>query len=111
MIEDTKEFPVPLVFRLGIKKDLLGIEEGSIHRLTASIDGINPIDYVLYWSIGTEYSWREIGFIRAGTHIGHDTAGLSFGGGLKWSMFVVDYAYVNYGILEETHQFGISLEF
>ena len=111
VIENTEKFPLPLVFRLGIKKDLLGAEEGSIHHLTASIDGINPLDYILYWSMGAEYSWRDIGFIRAGTHIGHDTAGLSVGGGLKWSMFAVDYAYVNYGILNETHQFGISLEF
>jgi len=111
LIQSTKEFPVPLVFRLGIKKDILGAEEDAVHRLIASIDGINPIDYILYWSIGTEYSWRDIGFFRAGTHIGHDTAGLSLGGGLKWSMLAVDYAYVNYGVLEETHQFGISLEF
>ena len=111
VIENTEKFPLPLVFRLGIKKDLLGAEEGSIHHLIASIDGINPLDYILYWSMGAEYSWRDIGFIRAGTHIGHDTAGLSVGGGLKWSMFAVDYAYVNYGILNETHQFGISLEF
>jgi hypothetical protein len=111
LILGTKKFPVPLVFRLGIKKDIFGAEEGSIHRLTASIDGINPLDYILYWSMGTEYSWRDICFIRAGTHIGHDTAGLSLGGGLKWSIFAVDYAYVNYGILNETHQFGISLEF
>ena len=111
LIQSTKEFPVPLVFRLGIKKDILGAEEDAVHRLIASIDGINPIDYVLYWSIGAEYSWRGIGFFRAGTHIGHDTAGLSLGGGLKWSMLAVDYAYVNYGVLEETHQFGISLEF
>ena len=111
LIQSTKEFPVPLVFRLGIKKDILGAREDAVHRLTASIDGINPIDYILYWSMGAEYSWREIGFVRAGTHIGHDTAGLSVGGGLKWSMFAVDYAYVNYGVLEETHQFGISLEF
>jgi len=111
LIQSTKKFPVPLVFRLGVKKDIFGAEEGADHRLIASIDGINPIDYVLYWSIGAEYSWRETGFFRAGTHIGHDTAGLSLGGGLKWNMFVVDYAYVNYGILEETHQFGISLEF
>jgi len=111
LIRDTKKFPLPLVFRLGIKKDILGGAEDAVHRLTASIDGINPIDYILYWSMGTEYSWRDIGFLRAGTHIGHDTAGLSLGGGLKWSMFAVDYAYVNYGILNETHQFGISLEF
>ena len=111
LIRDTKEFPLPLVFRLGLKKDVLGAEEGAVHRLTTSIDGINPIDYVLYWSMGAEYSWRNTGFFRLGTHIGHDTAGLSVGGGLKWSIFAVDYAYVNYGILEETHQFGISLEF
>ena len=111
LIRRTKEFPVPLVFRLGIKKDLIGAEEGSVHRLTTSIDAINPLDYILYFSTGAEYSWRDIGFFRAGTHIGHDTAGLSLGGGLKWSIFEVDYAYVNYGILEETHQFGISLNF
>ena len=50
-------------------------------------------------------------FVRGGTHLFHDTAGISLGGGFKWSIVVVDYAYVNYGILEETHQFGISLEF
>ena len=111
VLQETEKFPLPLVFRLGIKKDLLGGSEDAIHRLTASIDGINPIDYVLYWSMGAEYSWRKIGFLRGGTHIGHDTAGLSLGGGLKWGMFAVDYAYVNYGILNETHQFGISLEF
>ena len=111
LIRSTKEFPVPLVFRLGIKKDLIGAEEGSVHRLTTSIDAINPLDYILYFSTGAEYSWRDIGFFRAGTHIGHDTAGLSLGGGLKWSIFEVDYAYVNYGVLEETHQFGINLKF
>jgi len=30
---------------------------------------------------------------------------------VKWNIIVMDYAYVNYGILKETHQFGISLEF
>ena len=42
LIRSTKEFPVPLVFRLGIKKDLKGAEEGFVHRLTTSIDAINP---------------------------------------------------------------------
>ena len=107
----TQKFSVPLVFRLGIQKYLIGADENSVNRLTVSADAINPIDYTVYGSLGAEYSWRNIGFFRAGTHIGHDTAGLSLGGGLKWSMFAVDYAYVNYGILEETHQFGISLEF
>ena len=105
----TKKFSVPLVFRLGIEKELLG-EEGSNH-LTISLDGINPIDYTVYGGFGVEYSWHDMVFVRGGTHLYHDTAGLSLGGGLKWSYIVLDYAYVDYDILEMTHQFGISLEF
>ena len=107
----TKKFSIPLTFRLGIQKDVLGGDDESISRLTVSADAINPIDYTVYGGIGLEYSWRDMAFIRGGTKLFHDTAGLSLGGGLKWSMFAVDYAYVNYGILKETHQFGLSLEF
>ena len=107
----TKKFSVPLIFRLGIQKDLIGSEVDSVNRLTISMDGINPIDYTVYGGVGLEYSWRNIAFVRGGTRLYHDTAGLSLGGGLKWSMFEVDYAYVNYGILKETHQFGINLTF
>ena len=105
----TQKFSVPLVFRVGVEKDLLN-EDGDDHFIV-TIDGINPIDYTVYGGVGFEYSWQNIAFIRGGTRLYHDTAGISLGGGLKWSMFAVDYAYVNYGILEETHQFGISLNF
>ena len=107
----TKKFSIPLTFRLGIQKDVLGGDDESTSRLTVSADAINPIDYTVYGGIGLEYSWRDMAFIRGGTKLFHDTAGMSLGGGLKWSIFEIDYAYVNYGILEETHQYGISLEF
>ncbi|SVC51182.1 uncharacterized protein METZ01_LOCUS304036, partial [marine metagenome] len=107
----TKKFSVPLIFRLGIQKDVFGGDEKSESHLTVSADAINPIDYTMYAGLGVEYSWRDMAFFRAGTHLFHDTAGLSLGGGLKWKIIAVDYAYVNYGILEETHQFGIGLEF
>jgi len=107
----TEEFSVPLVFRLGVQKDIFGSEEESGSRLTVSADAINPIDYTVYSGFGIEYSWNEIAFVRAGTHLFHDTAGLSLGGGLKWTIITLDYAYVDYDILDKTHQFGISLDF
>ena len=106
----TKKFAVPLTFRLGLQKDIFGNEE-TTHYLTASVDAINPIDYTMHYGAGLEYSWSGLAFIRAGSRLGHDTAGVSFGGGLKIRGIMVDYAYVNYGILTETHQFGISLDF
>ena len=94
---------------IGVSNDFFD-EEGSDH-LIVTIDGINPIDYTVYGGIGVEYSYQDLVFVRGGTRLFHDTAGLSLGLGFKWSMISVDYAYVNYGILEETHQFGLSFNF
>ena len=49
--------------------------------------------------------------VRMGTHLGHDTAGMSFGFGLDYNRIVLDYAFVNYDVLDVTHQFGIGLGF
>ena len=109
VLRRTEKFPLPLIMRLGLKKDVLGAEEEQpVHKVMVSMDAINPIDYVLYSSVGAEYIWRDMLFVRTGTHLGHDTAGFTFGGGIKWNLISVDYAYVNYGVLKETHQFGLS---
>ena len=115
----TKEFPLPLTFRLGVKNDIMGPNgtflKNSAHRLTVSMDGINPSDYTVYGSVGCEYGWMDFAFVRVGTHLGHDTAGMSMGAGIKLKArgmgVSVDYAYVDYGILKMTHQAGLSLEF
>lgn len=116
----TKDFPLPLTFRMGVKNDVMGKDsdfiKSDIHRLTLAADGINAIDYTVYGSMGMEYGYREFGFVRAGMRMGHDTAGMSAGGGLRYPLtrgltLLVDYAFVDYGILEETHQFSLSAEF
>mgnify|MGYP003300158562 FL=1 len=54
-------------------------------------------------------------FARMGTHLGHDTAGLSAGAGLRVRlgkiMAVVDYAFVDYDLLRSTHQVSLGIEF
>ena len=113
--EVTGKFSLPMTFRLGIKNDIIG--ENSVfapmsgHRLTIAADAINPIDYTLNYSVGAEYAWNEMAFARCGTHIGHDTAGLSAGLGIKLGGIGVDYAFSSFGILEDTHQFGLSFGF
>ena len=101
--------------KVGEKINGTGSESSFFHipgsRLSISVDGINAMDYTVYGSLGMEYAWREMAFARIGTHLGHDTAGLSLGGGVKYRGISIDYAYVNYGVLDDTHQFGIGLEF
>ena len=115
MVEKTEKFSLPMSFRLGLKNDIMGKENAIIssesQRITVAFDAINPIDYTLYYSMGLEYAWNELAYMRAGTHIGHDTAGLSLGGGVKIGAIYADYAFASYGDLKDTHQFGLRFEF
>jgi len=112
-------FMLPLTFRLGLSNELMGpkgaIINSNNHKLLVSMDAINPIDYTLYGAVGMEYNYSDVFFLRGGTHVGHDTADWSAGAGLKMEIndytFGLDYAYVNYGILNYTHQFGLNFEF
>ncbi|MFQ6614146.1 MAG: PorV/PorQ family protein [Fidelibacterota bacterium] len=115
----TGHFPIPLTFRLGIRNDLIGPEsvfiKSATSRLTLVADGTNPLDYVVTGNMGMEYAWREQAFVRLGTHLGHDTAGLSFGGGIQTQirgmLIGVDYAFVTYGILDNTQQVSLQVGF
>jgi len=104
----TDKFPIPMSFRVGIKKDVFN---NSIHKLTVAMDGVNPVDYVVTGNVGLEYSWLETAYVRGGTHLNHDTASFTLGAGIKIGNIFVDYAYANYGILENTNQFGLRFEF
>ena len=104
----TDKFPIPMSFRLGIKKDVFN---NSIHKLTIAMDGVNPVDYIVTGNIGLEYSWLETAYVRGGTHLNHDTASFTLGAGIKIGNIFVDYAFANYGILENTNQFGLRFGF
>jgi len=115
----TEKFPLPLVFRVGVKNDVMGPNGTFIkhetHTLTLSADALNPSDYILNGSIGMEYGWNNLAFLRSGMHWGHDTAGLTAGAGVNVRlgriMAKVDYAYAGYDVLANTHQVGLSVEF
>jgi len=115
----AESFSLPMTFRLGFANYIMGPESQFIksdnHTFLMSMDAINPIDYTLYGAMGVEYAYSEMFFVRAGTHFGHDTADMSLGAGFKLNTEAfsigIDYAYVNYGILDYTHQFGLNFNF
>lgn len=115
----TKSWPLPLTFRMGIKTDVISKDsyyiKNPIHRLTLALDAVDPVDNLLMGNLGFEYSWNEMAFVRTGYHLNHDTAGLALGSGLKINLsslvLNLDYAFVNYGDLNFTHQFGMNFKF
>ena len=89
--------------------------KNNIHSIRLSVDGIKPNDYTTYGSMGMEYGWRGMAFLRTGMHLNHDTAGMSLGTGLNIRLgriaLNVDYAFVDYDVLKVTHQVAIGLAF
>ena len=115
----TEQFPLPMTFRLGLMNELMGPDSEFIqtddHRLLFALDGINSRDYTVQGVMGVEYGWKDIAYVRFGNKFGHDTAKWSLGGGfnINTSDFSIglDYAYVNYSVLDFTHQFGLNFKF
>ena len=104
----TEKFPLPMAFRLGIKKTM---NFGEYNKIIFAFDGTNPIDYTVTGNLGMEYSWRDLAFLRLGTHVGHDTASYTAGAGVKIGNIHVDYAWASYSVLADTHQFGLRFGF
>ena len=102
----------PLTRFLGRRRSFLKNEK---HSLLISVDGVKPNDYTVYGSMGLEYGWQDLAFVRMGTHLNHDTAGLSLGAGANIRLgrmaLTVDYAFVDYDILKYTNQIAIGLKF
>lgn len=118
----TDRFSLPLLFRIGLAWDAVATAD---HRIVILTDAAHPNDNSEYVNVGGEYSFRDLIFFRAGIQNmfeedGEDTGSLpgrlTFGGGLNLRIdralrVRIDYAYADFGRLEQTHWFTMDLSF
>jgi long-subunit fatty acid transport protein len=113
---NTEKYDIPLTFKVGFAYDPV---KTPLHRLTATFDGVTPNDYNEYLNIGMEYGFREMVFLRGGYKgigINDNEVGFSAGCGLKYKTYEkiglnVDYAYVDYGRLNNVQRISLSILF
>ncbi|KAA3653980.1 MAG: hypothetical protein DWQ10_18070 [Calditrichaeota bacterium] len=112
----TDGWPMPLIFQAGIAMEAW--QEDNM-RLTVAADAIHPINNTESINLGGEFSWREKFFIRGGWRnlfIQDGEEGATFGFGLA-NRFMgnfraqLDYAYADFGRLENTQRFSLIVEF
>lgn len=115
----TEKFTLPFIMRFGIQNQLGG-PQGTFmkmqnHRIIVAADAIQAPDYSLVGNVGLEYGFYNLAFVRLGSYLGHDTAQLTFGGGLNVRLgglgLTLDYAMVDFSILKPTHHFSIGAIF
>ena len=113
---NTMEWPLPLVFRAGVSKDII---QSDIHKLTLAGDAIHPNNNIEYLNLGFEYIFRGIIAIRGGqAFLGMDDSkkGLTFGVGLNYQIprgprIMLDYVYRNIGVFEKIPGYSLNLIF
>ncbi|MCH8010975.1 MAG: PorV/PorQ family protein [Candidatus Marinimicrobia bacterium] len=112
----TDEFPLPLLFRVGIAMDLL---KNSRNQLTIAADAAHPNDNTEYINLGMEYIFRDQVALRFGYKnlFTLDTEeGFTAGVGTKLKLaggvaLKIDYAFQDFGRLHNAQRFSLGFEF
>lgn len=113
----TGEFDLPLIFRVGVSMDMLKGTGNS--NLILSADALHPNDDVESVNLGAEYIFNDFVSLRAGypALFSKDSfQGISLGAGLNYTIMgstrlTVDYAYRDFGLLNNVQMFTLGLNF
>ncbi len=112
----TDKHPLPLLFSIGLAWDAYKSGNHSVIFLT---DASHPNDNTQYVNVGGEYSFRDLIALRAGYRNLFEEdgeQGLTLGAGLNLRIdralqIGIDYAYADFGRLDETHWFTLNMQF
>jgi len=111
-----KSYPLPQTFNVGISSYLVAPVDPLITSLgdqtvLFSYDMIQPRDYDQMHSIGLEYGFEKMLFLRGGYSFNSDQEKLSAGIGLKYQNYRIDYSFNDYGeYLKSVHRVTVGLE-
>lgn len=109
------DFAVPVLFRVGVSMPWKLDDDNGFHIV---LDALHPSDNTESISIGAEYGFKNTLFLRGGyQNLFQQDAemGLTLGAGVNYSVDDVgmsfDYAWGDYGRLDETHRLTVGIAF
>jgi hypothetical protein len=106
---------MPMVFMLGAAIDIFEGKDGNPHLWTLAAEFTHPNDGPEKVNIGTEYSFMNFVMLRGGYRYNYDEEGLTFGAGLRVHLsnfsLMINYAYLDFGRLEQVHMFSTGFAF
>ena len=113
---EMQSYSLPLRFQVGIAKNLI---ENEDNRLTVAVDALHPNDNFESVNAGFEYGWQEMFFLRGGyksLFLNKSEEGPTMGLGARIRLggtvsLRADYAYADFGRLENAQRFSLSVRF
>jgi hypothetical protein len=114
---DTDAFSLPLIFRFGFAFNILN---SKTNKLVTAVDLIHPSNNSESINFGAEYVFRDVIALRTGYQSlferdYQNSGGLTLGVGLTLyvgdTLVIFDYAYRDFGFLENVSRFSMGLRF
>jgi hypothetical protein len=90
--------------------DVTGFEHDN-HSLLVTVDAEHPRDFPEQMKIGLEYVFMDLVSARLGYVGPADEHNLSYGIGVQYQRFSVDYAYTPFGIFNNVQRFSVQFGF
>lgn len=115
-IYKTDAYDIPLTFRIGISMDAFRTDN---IRATVAVDATHPNDNVEYVNSGLELAYDEMFFGRIGYRslfLDNSEQGLTWGFGVNFALsystgIKIDYAFADYGRLENVQYVSLSVTY
>jgi len=114
---ELDSWDLPLIFRLGLSTNAI---QNDMYRFTATLDAIHPNNDYESLNIGGEFAFMEFLMIRGGYNalfLADGEGGLSLGVGVNSTLlfsdtiFQFDYAFRDFGRLQNVHMFSLEFKF
>jgi long-subunit fatty acid transport protein len=108
----TEEWDIPLCFRFGLATNLL---KQPGYRWTVAGEIMDSRDFIHRLAVGSELAFWEKVFLRSGYKFNTDEDSFTLGAGLNYQWTGLncrlDYAFVRYGVFDNTQRFSFIFGF
>lgn len=114
---ETDSWDLPLTFQIGVSTNAINTED---YRLTVAADAIHPNNEYESMNFGLEAAFKDFIFLRGGwqnAFMKDAEGGLSLGVGVNSKLILTsasvkfDYAYRDFGRLQNVHTFSLGIVF
>ncbi|MGE5364157.1 MAG: PorV/PorQ family protein [Bacteroidota bacterium] len=114
---ELESWDLPLLFQIGLSTSLI---KDKNYNILVAVDALHPNDNYESVNLGTEISFMQVFFLRAGFNsllLKDREGGLTLGVGLETGRLFnntsvgFDYAYRDFGRLKNIHVFDVNMKF
>jgi hypothetical protein len=105
-------FELPLTFALGVNMDILDLfGEYPDYSVNIAMEGLHPRDWDEQYHIGTEISYKDMLFLRAGYKFNYYAEGLNAGVGVSLAGVKIDYSYSKHDLYDMVNRVSAGFSF